>query len=78
VRWSRDSRALAYIDCVGGAANIWLRPLDGSPARRLTNFTSGQIDAFDWSHDGSQLAWITRSQVSDVVLIELPRPTPPS
>jgi Tol biopolymer transport system component/DNA-binding winged helix-turn-helix (wHTH) protein len=78
VRWSRDSRALAYIDCVGGAANIWLRPLDGSPARRLTNFTSGHIDAFDWSHDGSQLAWITRSQVSDVVLIELPRPTPPS
>ncbi len=78
VRWSPDSKALAYIDCDGGAANIWLRPLDGKPARRLTDFTSGHIDTFDWSRDGSQLAWIRRIAVSDVVLIELPRPAPPS
>jgi DNA-binding winged helix-turn-helix (wHTH) protein/Tol biopolymer transport system component len=71
VRWSPDSRALAYIDCDGGVSNIWLQRLDGSPPRRLTNFRSGQIDTFDWSRDGSQLAWVTRSQVSDVVLIEL-------
>jgi Tol biopolymer transport system component/DNA-binding winged helix-turn-helix (wHTH) protein len=77
-RWSPDSRALAYIDCLGGVANIWLQPLDGSSARRLTDFTSGHIDTFDWSRDGSQLAWITRSQVSDVVLIDLPRRAPPS
>ncbi len=78
VRWSPDSRALAYIDCPGGVANIWLQPVDGSPARRLTGFMSGHIDTFDWSPDGSQLTWITRSQVSDVVLIELPRPAPRS
>jgi DNA-binding winged helix-turn-helix (wHTH) protein/Tol biopolymer transport system component len=78
VRWSPDSRALAYIDCEGGVANIWSRRLDGSPARKLTEFSSGHIDTFDWSRDGSQLAWITRSQVSDVVLIALPRGVPPS
>jgi Tol biopolymer transport system component/DNA-binding winged helix-turn-helix (wHTH) protein len=72
VRWSPDSRALAYIDCEGGVANIWSRRLDGGPARKLTEFSSGHLDTFDWSPDGSQLAWITRSQVSDVVLIELP------
>jgi DNA-binding winged helix-turn-helix (wHTH) protein/Tol biopolymer transport system component len=72
LRWSPDSQALAYIDCEGGVANIWLRRLDGSPARKLTDFTSGHIETFDWSHDGSQLAWIARHQVSDVVLIELP------
>jgi Tol biopolymer transport system component len=72
VRWSPDSRALAYIDCEGGVANIWLRRLDGSPPRKLTDFRSGHIATFDWSRDGSQLAWITRSQVSDVVLVESP------
>jgi DNA-binding winged helix-turn-helix (wHTH) protein/Tol biopolymer transport system component len=78
VRWSPDGQALAYIDCDGGVANIWLRRLDGSPPRRLTDFRSGHIATFDWSRDGSQLAWITRSQVSDVVLIELLRRVPPS
>jgi Tol biopolymer transport system component len=78
VRWSPDGRALAYIDCEGGVANIWSRRLDGGPARKLTNFSSGHIDTFDWSRDGSQLAWITRNQVSDVVLIELPGRVPPS
>jgi Tol biopolymer transport system component len=78
VRWSPDSRSLAYIDCDGGVANIWLHRLDGSPPRKLTDFRSGHITTFDWSRDGSQLAWITRNEVSDVVLIELPRSMPPS
>jgi Tol biopolymer transport system component len=78
VRWSPDSRALAYVDCEGGVANIWSRRLDSTAAQKLTDFRSGHIEAFDWSHDGSQLAWITRSQVSDVVLIELPDGVAPS
>ena len=77
VRWSPDSRALAYIDCPDGVANIWLQPLEGNP-RRLTDFTSGQIDTFDWSRDGTQLAWITRNQVSDVVFVELSPGSPRS
>jgi len=69
VRWSPDSRSLAYIDCTDGVSNIWIQKLDGSP-HRLTDFRSGHITTFDWSPDGTELAWITRSQVSDVVLIE--------
>ena len=72
LRWSPDSRSLAYIDCEDGVANIWRHHLDGSPPRRLTDFPSGQITTFDWSRDGSQLAWLTRNQVSDVVLVDLP------
>jgi DNA-binding winged helix-turn-helix (wHTH) protein/Tol biopolymer transport system component len=73
VRWSPDSRSLAYIDCNDGAANIRLQRLDGSAPETLTSFRSGHITTFDWSHDGSQLAWINRTQVSDVVLLDLPR-----
>jgi WD40 repeat protein len=78
VRWSPDSRSITYIDCTDGVSNIWTQSLDGSPPRRLTGFRSGHITTFDWSRDGTQLAWSTRNQVSDVVLIELPRPTPSS
>jgi Tol biopolymer transport system component len=74
VRWSSDSQSLAYIDCDGGVANIWLQRLDGSAPRRLTDFKSGHITTFDWSREGSRLAWITRNQVSDVVLIDVPPP----
>jgi Tol biopolymer transport system component len=78
VRWSPDGRALAFLDCSDGVANIWLLPLDGSPARQVTNFTSGQVETFDWSRDGTSLAWMMRSQVSDVVVIDVRTPTPSS
>ena len=68
VRWSPDSRSLAYLDCADGVSNIWVQKLDGRP-RKLTDFRSGHITTFDWSPDGTELAWITRSQVSDVVLV---------
>jgi Tol biopolymer transport system component len=77
VRWSPDSQSLAYLDCDDGVSNIWVRRLDGSQPRKFTNFSAGHITTFDWSPDGTQLTWITRSQVSDVVLVELPgRMTP--
>ena len=75
LRWSPDSRALAYVDCDDGIDNIWVQRLDDSPPRKLTDFRSGQIATFDWSRDGSRLAWITRNQVSDVIQIELPGPS---
>jgi Tol biopolymer transport system component len=71
VRWSPDGGALAYIDGVGGASNIWVQPLDGASAYRLTDFTEGQIATFDWSPDGSRLAWIRVNELRDVVLIDL-------
>jgi Tol biopolymer transport system component/DNA-binding winged helix-turn-helix (wHTH) protein len=71
VRWSPDGRALAYIDGAGGASNIWVQPLDGSPARTLTSFTEGRITTFDWSRDGSRLAWTRVDEVRDVVTVNV-------
>ena len=71
VRWSADSRALAFIDGHGGVSNIWLQRLDTGSPRNLTNFPEGTITTFDWSRDGSKLAWVRTTEVHDVVWIDL-------
>ena len=69
VRWTSDGRALTYLDTRNGAYNIWAQPLDGSPPKALTNFTTDRIFAYAWSHDGKRLACARGNQISDVVLI---------
>jgi Tol biopolymer transport system component len=69
-RWSPDGQALAFIDGVGGVSNIWLQPLNGGDPRKLTNFPEG-VTTFDWSRDGSKLAWTRTTEVRDVVTVDL-------
>jgi Tol biopolymer transport system component len=71
VRWSPDGHAVAFIDGAGGASNIWVQALDGSPARKLTNFSEGRITTFDWSPDGTRLAWTRVDELRDVVTLKL-------
>jgi Tol biopolymer transport system component len=52
IQWTPDGRALSFIDNRDGVSNVWLQPLDGSPAKQLTNFTSETIFRFAWSPDG--------------------------
>ncbi|HVQ36948.1 MAG TPA: protein kinase [Pyrinomonadaceae bacterium] len=76
VRWTPDGLSLAYIRNRDGVSNIWLQPVDGGPARQLSNFKSDQIFWFDWSPDGGQLGVSRGAVTSDVVLIrDLQRPT---
>ena len=67
--WTSDSRSIIYTDARDNADNIWSLPLDGSPARQLTNFKSGLIFAFEMSRDGKQIALSRGSQVDDVILL---------
>jgi Tol biopolymer transport system component len=69
-RWTRDGRALTYIDTRGGVSNIWKLPLDGSPPQQLTDFKADRIFWFDWSHDGQRLALARGTVTSDVVMIK--------
>jgi TolB protein len=69
IRWASDGRALTYVNLRNGVSNIWAQPLDGSPAKQLTNFTTDRIIAYAWSRDGKQLACSRGNQNSDVVLI---------
>ena len=63
-RWAVRSAS----DNRGGSGNIWSQPLDGSPARPLSNFSTGQLFSLAWSRDG-RLAYSRGLQTSDVVLI---------
>ena len=68
IRWTADSKNLTYVDHRGGVDNLWSQPLDGSPAKQITDFKDSRIFSFDWSHDGRLLA--SRGvQTNDVVLI---------
>lgn len=68
LRWSPDSRALAYLDHKGGIDNIWTQSIDGGAPRQLTNFHDLSIFTFGWSADGNLAA--SRGVITrDVVLI---------
>ena len=64
-----DGKAVAYNIVENGVGNVWAQPLDGSPGRRLTNFTSDQIYTFQFSPDGKTLGVVRVHVVSDVVLL---------
>jgi len=69
IRWSTGGRSLTYIVDRTGMSNIWMQPLDGAPAKQLTDFKTDRIFWFDWSYDGKQLALIRGAVSSDVVQI---------
>ena len=69
VRWTPDGHAVTYIDTTGGSSNIWEQPIAGGPPNQLTNFTSDQLFAFDWSPDGKHFVYSRSSAINDVVLI---------
>jgi serine/threonine protein kinase/Tol biopolymer transport system component len=69
IHFSRDGKAMVYTIHENGVENLWQQPLDGSPGKQLTSFTSERIFDFHWSFDGSKLAIVRGHNDSDVVLI---------
>jgi len=64
-----DGKSVAYTVVENGVGNIWSQPLDGSPSRRLTNFTSDRTFTFQFSPDGKTLGVVCVHVISDVVLL---------
>ncbi len=69
VQWNNTGDALIYRDSKNRIDNLWLQPLNKSPAKQLTDFRSDQIFAFDWTRDGKNLVLSRGREGSDVVLI---------
>ena len=69
LQWSPDGRYLVYVDHSGGIDNLWGQPIEGGPAKQLTNFDDSRIFSFGWLKDGSLVT--SRGVItSDVVLIK--------
>jgi eukaryotic-like serine/threonine-protein kinase len=69
VRWSPDGQSLTYTAHRDGIPNIWAQPLQGGPAKQLTDFKSEGRLRFDWSRDGKQLVLSRHVWTSDLVLL---------
>jgi len=70
LRFTPDGKAVVYPIHDKGVDNLWRQPLDGSPGRQLTNFTSLKIYSYQWSPDGKSLALVRGVSPSDLVLIQ--------
>lgn len=54
---SPDGRAVACSANDSGQYNLWVRPVDGGPARQLTHYTDQAVRGVAFSPDGSTIAF---------------------
>jgi Tol biopolymer transport system component len=67
--WAPDGHALDFVITRDAVSNLLRQPLNGGPAKQITNFKSGRIFSAAWSPDGTQLALARGQSAADVVLI---------
>ena len=66
LQWTPDGRGVAH--AIG--SNIWVQPIDGSAPSQLTKFPEDtlRIEDFEWSPDGTRLAFSRSKTAWDIVL----------
>jgi serine/threonine protein kinase len=67
--WSPDGRSLTISTNRAGAQNLWRQPIDGSPAKPITDFKSGKIMNYAWATDGRELLIARGNTNNDLILI---------
>lgn len=65
-RWSPDGRAIAFVSGrEKPSSQIYLLPLGGGEARKVTNLPEGSIGEMKWSPDGATIAFTFRELSPD-------------
>jgi Tol biopolymer transport system component len=68
-KFTPDGLGIMYV--TGTPPNLWVQPLDGTPARQFTHFTDDHTIADSaWSHDGRHLAIARTTTSNDIVLFK--------
>lgn len=70
LKWTPDGKALLYALSTDDVGDIWMQSIDGSPAKRITDFKRDKIFHFDISSDGKDLLCARGGWKHDVVLIK--------
>jgi Tol biopolymer transport system component len=68
-RWHPSGRAISFVSEENGRMDLWLQPLDGTPPRRLTQFSDGSIYDYAWNAAGTRVVIAHALDTADVVLM---------
>ena len=69
LRFAPDNKGYTYVLTRDRAANIWEQPLAGGPPVQLTKFTTDDMFAYAWSHDGKHLAFSRGQKKTDAIMM---------
>src|SRR5262249_48964608 len=69
VGWTPSSDGIVWARQENGVGNLWVQPIRGGAARKLTNFPSEDLYSFAWSRDGRMLAVARGWTGTDAVLV---------
>ena len=70
LRWTPDAQAVGYISTENGVSNIMIQPLGENLPKKLTDFSADRIFAFDWSKDGTKIAFARGIARNKLLLFE--------
>lgn len=70
LRWKPNNEAVTYISTENGVSNIYLQPVNGGSAVKITNFSADNLFSFDWSNDGKAIVFARGLIRDDLILIE--------
>ncbi|HTQ96036.1 MAG TPA: hypothetical protein VMH89_04485, partial [Candidatus Acidoferrum sp.] len=70
LQWVDGGAAIAYVDDGPRNSNLWKQPVNGDPARMLTNFHGDRFSLFAWSENGDKVVYRRDVVNRDVVLME--------
>jgi Tol biopolymer transport system component len=70
--WAPEGKAILYSKYTDGIDDVWIQPLSGGEATRITNLGRDQGNVFGirWSPDGKTLTLARGEVTSDVVLLK--------
>ena len=69
VQWAPDSKGFIYIQNTINVSNVWLQPIDGRPAKQISDFKTERLVNLAWSPDGKQLALARGGYTNDAFLV---------
>ncbi len=69
LNWTKEGDAILFVNTLGIVSNIWKQPLDGKPAKPVTDFKEYQIANFALNLEGNRLAVSRGSRNRDAVLV---------
>ena len=72
IAWAPDGKSLTLLSSRSGLPNLWSQPIDGSAAKPMTDFKTGQIFNFAWAADGKNILLAKGSINNDLILIRDP------